>query len=245
MLTIALHGNPGSAEELAPLIEALRASGVADIVTPERPPGGCDWVDLAHRLDRILEERGPDSYRLVGYSWGAYQALRYALETPDPPRAVVLVSPYIVAESPLSGTVAALLEVPGLGRLLLGAGAERRAADFVARAFHPHEPPPDTERTLRRALADARPWVGAVRYKLIQQRSPVPPLDRAPCDELVVVRGAEDAVADWAVQRRPLDRILDHARTRVIEGAGHALPWLYPGELAAAIHETPRIGRKT
>jgi pimeloyl-ACP methyl ester carboxylesterase len=239
-LLIALHGNPGTGADLAGLLAPLRSDGLR-LELPTRPEGGAGLDALVEELDRLVDEHDPEAYALLGYSWGAWLALTHAARAARPPAGVALVNPYLVVEDELSPVAGAVLRVPLLGRSLLKKVAGK-APGFVEKVFRPDAPPPELAERMERALASPALWGGAARYKLLQQRHPLPALRAAP-GQLLVLRGAADAVGAWETQRRPLAGILGQPSVteRAYDGAGHALPWTHAeavrGQLSSWIDE--------
>ncbi len=225
-LWIGLHGNPGWGNDLAPLLAPLRdGREQVRVELPTRPEEGAALSVLIDEIDRLIEEHAPARFRLVGYSWGGWLALTYLHHGKRRPDGVALIAPYLVAHSPISALAAMAVRAPWLGRLLLRRVACRAPA-FLERVFAPEPLPPAVRDAAMALLGEPACWLGAVRYKRLMQREALPVLAQRPC-RLLLVRGAEDRVGDWAVQRRPLVKLLDQGaiEQEVLEGAGHGLPW--------------------
>lgn len=231
-LTVLLHGNPGTGDDWNLVVDQL---GSVDVETPTRPAGGVGQLaDLLGPLDRLIAARKPDRLRVVGYSWGCYLALHHAWRAQRRPDELVLVNPYVVAQNPISAGANVVLNLPVVGGAILRAKTKTMAPEFVANTFAPAQPPAGVADAMAARLADPAVWKGAVAYKLLQQNQPLARVADLPA-RTVIVRGGADQVADWNVQRAPLDGVRDDYEERVIEGAGHGLPWTHAAELARII----------
>ena len=231
-LTLLIHGNPGSAADLEPLAAAFRAAGEGEARVVERAAGGESLRALTDQIDRAGSS---DRLRVVAYSYGAWLAMQHALRGSRKPDALVLVNPYLVVERPLSSAAALIATAPVVGDAIMRRKTPALADQFVADVFAPAQPPPDAA-ALRERLNDPAVWQGALRYKRLQQQAPLEPLDALPCPTRVII-GEADRVADWKRQMTAFGRALTAIDLRTIEGAGHALPWTHPEEVARIARE--------
>jgi pimeloyl-ACP methyl ester carboxylesterase len=225
-LIVFLPGNPGSASDFEPVRRALGDD--VEVVHPTLPPdGGRALADLLAPIRAAIG--GRDDAILVGYSWGAWLALRYATEAERAPRALVLVNPHLVVDSPLGGAAALLVRIPGLADALLARKAPQMADEFLRRSFAPASPPDDPALVTR--LDSGAVWRAAARRKLLHQRAGLEPLDAAPCP-IAVVRGEADQVARWDLQTRALAGAAAEVEAHGVPDAGHALLWTHPERVA-------------
>jgi 3-oxoadipate enol-lactonase len=82
---LLLHGMPSPAEELSPLARALSVSH--RVLLPDLPGYGASerlepysMSAAQHAIEAMLRSRGVERVKVVGFSGGAYRALRLALE---------------------------------------------------------------------------------------------------------------------------------------------------------------------
>ncbi len=225
---LLLHGNPGTPEDF----ETLRAHLPVPAQASPRPRGA-SLAELIADLDRQIERAGSET-AVIAFSWACYLALHHARAGQRKPERLVLVNPYLCAENPLSAVAAFMVGLPVVGPALLRRSIERRVGDFVTGMFAPAPVPPEIASSLEYRLRDVALWQAAVSDKRLQQAHPLPRLERAPCP-LVIVRGAEDRSAPWERQAEILGGALAEARVVTIAGAGHALPWTHPAEIASAL----------
>lgn len=232
-VVLAIHGNPGAPEDFAYLADRLAAGGT-ELVAPELSPGPDGLDGIIAQLDAIVRDRASEKLVLVGYSWGAYVALQYVRMGSREPAALILVNPYLVVTTPLPAVVAGVANVPVLGPALLSCAAPRLAHGFLEDTFFPASPPAPIPAAWAEQLASPATWHAAIRRKRGQQGAPLPSITALPDPTLVLI-GADDRVARWSEQRRPLQGVEAQLEIRVIPGAGHSLPWTHVDAIASAI----------
>ena len=215
---VCCHGGPGLWDMLGDVGELL-----GDIATVHRwdqrgggrseRRGPYSLGRFVADLDAVRQHFGLDRMALLGHSWGAQLALRYALDHPE--RVTKLVY--------LSGV--------GLGwawrQAFEGAFLERLAP---------------AQRAIEHAERMATPWF-AINHECnrtinaeLRRRWREPELEAA-CRALevptLILDGAEDLRPRWAVDS--LERVLPSVTRVVIEDAGH-LPWMEaPDQFRAAM----------
>lgn len=199
--------------------------------------GGPYTVDrFVADLDAVRDHCGAERISLLGHSWGAMLALRYALAHPDRVSRLVYVSG--------TGVDPEHTWRPAFHRALehgIGAGAARWA-ELGSRVRTPDE---DREHTILQWSADfvdpatarqhahrlATPWLG-INYECSRQLNAEVEQHRsdhdlpASCRTLAVptliVDGDRDIRPRWSVDS--LERALPNVRRIALTGAGH-LPW--------------------
>jgi pimeloyl-ACP methyl ester carboxylesterase len=171
---------------------------------------------------------------LLGYSWGAYLAARYALEGTRTPDGLILVNPYLVVENRMPFLTRALLRMPGVGSALLRASLTRNVERFLTNVFKPGAAPEAYVDDLRKSLSHPEVWKGAASYKAHQQAAPLATPTTFPC-RVLVLRGEDDAVASWTRQREVFDLTSGALDERTYSGAGHGLPWTHGEEVATEV----------
>jgi pimeloyl-ACP methyl ester carboxylesterase len=236
-LVLAIHGNPGGPEDLGWLADRLEDT---EVVAPALCWGSEGLEGLVAELDAIVRARAPEDLVLVGYSWGAWVALHYVRSGSREPDALVLVNPFLVAVEPLPTAVSTLATAPVLGEPLLALAAPRLSRSFLEDTFFPAEPPPEVAELRRERLRAPATWRAAIRRREGQREAPLPDLAGLPCPAVVLL-GAQDRVASWPDQRRPLLGVIDRLEIHEIPAAGHALPWTHPDEIVAGIERTKEV----
>jgi pimeloyl-ACP methyl ester carboxylesterase len=228
-LVLALHGNPGSPDDFA-LLEARCEAQEVRIVAPALEWGPAGLEGLIVELDALVAREARTELAVVGYSWGAWLALHWVAETVHAPSVVVLVNPCVIPTNPVSPLTAAIVEAPGLGRVLLGLAAPRLARHHIRSVFAPAAPPDSIFAAWRERLQGADSWAAALRRKRGQQGRPWP-RGAAPRAPVRVLVGAEDRVAPGAGQIRELRAAFPGLEVREVPGAGHSLPWTHAEEV--------------
>ena len=196
------------AAELAPYAR-IHAPDLPGFGASARPEGALDVAALADVLAAWMRARGIGVAVLVGNSFGCQVVADFAVRHAGHIGAAVLIGPTIDRRARR-----ALLQ---LGRLLAASVYERPALWFLVAGEYARTGPRRLLGTLRHALGDA------IETKLPRLTVPV-----------LVVRGARDAIApqEWAEE---LVRVLPRGRLAVVPGAGHALNYSAPRELAAIV----------
>jgi pimeloyl-ACP methyl ester carboxylesterase len=228
---LLLHGQPGTAGDLAGVAAALREMGFR-VIAPDRPgygrsplPAG-GFEHNARAMAALLD--GPAV--VAGYSWGAGVALAMAGRHPDKLSAMVLVCP---------------VTPPGrLGRLDR-ALAGRHAGPLIARAGFLGAGAALAIPPLRRRIAPLVPGSDASRWPELPRAWRTFWVEqRALVDELPGLDARFDVPATFVIGER--DHVIDAADARAyaaglgaevieVRGAGHLLPMQRPAEVAQAI----------
>lgn len=234
-LLLALHGNPGAPSDFDLMAGRLHLGTDIRFVASPRPPGGAEVSEVVERLVDEVRELGPHKLAVVGFSWGAYLACRFAESSPVKPDSLILLNPMLAVSSPVSPLMAALLNTPVLNALLAAALARVLPGGFVARVFAPGSPEPPLRDRLVKHLGSPTLWLGALRYKLEQQRHPLGAVQAAWCRRAVVLRGAADAVAPWERQVGLLKDLGSSLTVHTVAGAGHSLLWTHQDEVCAIL----------
>lgn len=251
---VLCHGGPGFWDTLAPIADLLAARG--PVVRWDQRGGGRSQHQVPYTLARFIADldtvraaHGLDRVTVVGHSWGATLALRYALAHPDRTRALIYIAGiglgwnwrpehsvnFLKALAPDAAKYAALnaLKHPTAGQQR-DADLLRLAIDFPDRAAAPAH----VERLLSPYfLSD--PEVN--RELNAQSRSMAEPELIERCRALAVptliIDGALDLRPRWSVDS--LAAALPDVTRVTLKAAGH-LPWLdEPERFAAALHDFP------
>lgn len=205
----------------------LRGHGSSE--APYRPWG---VAEAARDLHKALDALTIDQAVVVGHSLGGMAALQLALDAPDRLRALVLVSTSAEHETAERQSqlrsLAMTIRFSGARRWMLKLAAEA----FFSETFRQQDPGKVAEwrRTVRsmkkRALVQALQAVSR-RPSFLDRLGTL----RIPA---LVVCGTKDAIADPAHAKAVAER-MPKGRAVLAPGAGHALPYEKPGELASAI----------
>jgi proline iminopeptidase len=244
---IACHGGPGLWDMFASLASTL-AGEIRVIRWDQRGCGRSERrgpYSVARSvadLDTVRAGCGLDRAVLLGHSWGATLALRYALDHPDRVSALVYVSGTGLGwdwQEPFQRAAAERL-APDRSRLdELRAGARDR--ELTVLQWSAEFTGPDAT---QHAEEMATPWFGVNREcyddiwgelrRTWHEASLV-----AECQALgvpvLIVDGAEDLRPRWAVDS--LERALPDVTRHILPGVGH-VPWLEaPGQVASLLRE--------
>ena len=166
---------------------------------------------------------------LVGFGLGAAIAALVAGEHPDRVAKLVLVSPRVPLEQSERPWSELLLEIPGVGEMLLG--THDRLPDGYG-----FPPPADVERTraIFRREGTRRALLTYVRHGRDRERLAV--AYREIATPTLVVAGTEDHVVPYAAVRKWTPSIAD-ALLLPIGNAGHALLYDEPERVVGAIED--------
>ena len=245
---VLFHGAAGTLHDFDYVIDALAQEyrvcvfdrpghGYSDALPPAR-----DTAEVQSELFRdALRTLGLERPVLVGYSWGAALALRYAFDHPDEVGALVLIGGtthigtaprnplYWILRTPYaSDTLIALGLVP-IGRPYM--------ATPLAKVFAPDSTPgeyleraramwvrPAPVRAMTRDFHGLAAALRDLRPRYAQLRVPV-----------VVVAGDKDRLVDHERNSLAFAREVPDAEMILVPGAGHGLPQARPDAIIEAI----------
>jgi proline iminopeptidase len=240
---VLCHGGPGLWDYLEPVAEMLR--DVARTVRWDQR--GCGRSErrgpytvarFVADVDAVRQHLGEPRIALLGHSWGAMLALRYAIEHPDRVNRLIYVSGTGIDPEPTwrpafhRNLERRIASADAVRRQELG-GRDRSAAEdreFVVLRYTAEFVNPTTARKNAERLAT--PWFGVndecansinteVRQYLIDDDV------AARCRTLhvptLIIDGDQDPRPRWAVDS--LHRALPNAKRVNLTGAGH-LPWV-------------------
>ncbi len=256
---VLLHGNAGSVDDFAPLLDVLGAQDFRAFAfdrpghgLSERPPHPHATIETQARLMRgAVRTIGVEGQvLLVGHSWGAALALAYALQFTGEVAALLLLAPaaYPDAEN-FALWERAIVARSGRGTSLLLRLLRPFAAHVIRRdlrrAFAPDPVPADY---LRAALAA---WTRPSQLRAIVQddagfnegvRSLVSryPTLNAPT---LILTGDGDQLVDHARHARQLRFTLPQAHLIELADTGHMLPQTRPAEVCRALRSLQRSVR--
>jgi pimeloyl-ACP methyl ester carboxylesterase len=245
---VFIHGNPGVAEDFAPVQRLL--SSTYRTIAVDRPGYGYslrpsvkmtpeDQATFIH--DALIKDLKLDRPVIAGFSFGGPVSIAYALKYPSELRALVLLC---AVGSPAAGhemsSSQALLAKPLLGPLmawtvgpLLAPGAVQSG---YGEAFSPHQADPATIArgqlqftrpiTLQAAAQDWAVLDGALPGLAERYGAIAVPVEVISANQDRIVGPAH---ADY------LEARIAGAHVERIEGAGHQVMFSYPTQVAAAI----------
>jgi pimeloyl-ACP methyl ester carboxylesterase len=213
-----LHGGPGAPGSAAPVARTLAARGVASLEPLQAAVSIEGQLDELHDL---LLARSEPPIVLVGWSWGAWLALLFAVGHPSVVRKAVL-----VGSGPFEQRYAAEIRATRLSRLtederveyergelssLARLSAKADAYDALPREDETVELQPDVHRRVSAEAAELR-RSGALLERVSGVRCPV-----------VAIHGDHDPHPAEGV-RAPLARVLAEFSFVLLERCGHE-PW--------------------
>ncbi len=246
---VLLHGNAGSTYDFERGLAELLSKSYR-IVAFDRPGHGksdrpgrkAATVEYqARMLHDALRSIGVSDPILVGHSWGASLALRYALDYPEETAGLVLLAPAAFPDADPNPLLRALVRTPLVGGVTLFVGKRMLGLDTLrrelTRAFYP-QPVPESymkmaastwlgRRQLRSFIEDEWSLNASLRgmsARYGELRLPV-----------VIVTGDEDQIVSPRENALRLKEMIPRARLVELKGAGHQIPLTRPGEVYGAL----------
>jgi len=184
-----------------------------------------DAAGLASWLDEVLDALDVARAHLVGASYGAWMALRHALDAPDRVASVTAMDPPAAFGRPPAGFVLAMVRGGIVAKL------DRSDARLYPLLRQLHNGALPTEPLLELSVASIRGFV--VRQPFPRRLSDAE-LRAITTPVLYLVGGATPIVdAERAVARAR--QFLPHVEAEVLAGAGHALPIERAAEVEARV----------
>lgn len=239
---LLLHGQPGGARDWYRVVQAI--AGRAQTIVADRPgwdrySAATDLAGNARAATALLDARGLPRATIVGHSFGGAVACWLAAHAPERVSALVLAAPSANAASlyrvdrwlaaPVGGPLASAASLSATGVALRSRRARRRLAAQLN----------VDERYLEasgRVLLRPRAWRSFVTEQrvLVSQLPALEPCLGEIAAPTAIVVGTEDRVVAPRAARQ-LAAQIPGAHLSVVEGAGHLLPLLAPGQLAELI----------
>jgi pimeloyl-ACP methyl ester carboxylesterase len=245
---VLFHGAAGTLHDYDYVVDALAAEfrvcafdrpghGYSDA----RPAGEEDAAAQARLFHDAIARLGLARPVLVGYSWGAALALRYAFDYPDDTGAVVLIGGtthvgtaprnplYWILRTPLASDALIALGLVPIGRPYMTVP--------LARVFAPDSTPGEYLERARAMWVRPAPVRAMTRdfhglAAALRELRPRYPQLRAP---LVVVTGDCDRLVDHERNSMRLAREVPHAELILVPRAGHGLPQARPDAVVEAV----------
>ncbi|KQW42447.1 MULTISPECIES: alpha/beta fold hydrolase [unclassified Roseateles] len=253
---VLLHGNGGSADEMA-LSGLVEAASERYCVYVFDRPGYGHSARPAHRAFtpdaqaglflhalRLLQVRQPI---VMGHSWGSLVALAMALREPEAVRAAVLASGYFTPSLRLDTLLTSLPALPVIGTLM-----RHTLSPLIGRLIWPlmlkrvFAPAPVPERFRRGypVWLSLRPLTlkaSAAESAMMQwQATRLLPREKAVALPVVVVAGESDHLVMTNWHSRRAARRIPNALLTTVPGAGHMVHHTATREVLAAIDSAAR-----
>lgn len=239
---LALHANPGSKRDFFGILEnSGRQLGAGRRLIMLDRPGHNGSEELlsakpnafldAETYARFIDLKCDGKAWLVGYSFGAYVALKVAARFPEKVRGLILLSPFVVPEGLKRSNLPSLSKNALMGTffgIVKPLLAQKTALQRVTAAFSPVEPTADyLETWLPRLTRFETLLAEAVdNNQMLETHEEVFEVLKGRSAEMPVraLFGAEDALMDVETQKKAILELFSQAQVSVEAGAGHALP---------------------
>jgi pimeloyl-ACP methyl ester carboxylesterase len=248
-----LHGNPGTKQDMKALGEAMVKRAFRAIAidraghgnSEEFPPEGRgnSWID-AEIYGELVRKLSGGKVILVGYSLGAFIALKIAARFPDQVAGIVLLSPFVIprnpAESPSSLPELAMNRFLGtfLGLIVpLFAGGKIR--QHLIDEMHP-QTLSDTnldEKVKRFGAFDKLVATLADKNLMLKSFADLDKELKKITAPILAIVGKQDKVCDQGVQWEKISKAFPNAERSEIAEGGHALPMTHAEKLAELIED--------
>ncbi|RCK78852.1 MAG: Beta-ketoadipate enol-lactone hydrolase [Candidatus Ozemobacter sibiricus] len=246
---VLLHGNPGTKLDFQTLAETFGSDqvrflaidrpghGNSDELLPETPDPWYDTKAYAEFLKRVA---GGQAY-VVGYSLGAFCALKLALRFPELVTGLGLIAPFVAPRDPRESPsgLPAWSRHPLLGTimgLLLPTLAGGKVRQHLIDVWHPATIPETVLAEAHKRYTHFEALISTLRDKndMLQVRGEVTGrLGEIRCPTLAIL-GGKDAICDPAAQGAVLAAIPGLRRVDLPEG-GHGLPFTHTREVGEAL----------
>lgn len=215
---ICYHGSPGLPDEFMLLEKHLPGQRIVKIIragygTNDKKPIQEDTI-------------------LLGYSWGAVDALRDATKYAGI-KGLILVSPYFFPNRKLSPVKKTLLLVPVVSDLILAISGNKIISKMLVETSAP-DPVPSAYKEMAKQLVAPKLLRKAALEKDISKEKLQAAIEALGNSNLpvAVIWGSEDRIGKEAEQIDPLRKYISFSFEKRLEAAGHAIVWTHPSELA-------------
>lgn len=253
---VLVHGAAGVLHDFpTPLREALARTHT--VIALDRPghgwsshgPRRLDADGNVHAMRAAMRALGVTRATIVGHSYGAALALRWALEAPDEVAAVVAVAPATRPYARHARWTALPIVWPGVGHLIawtgvlpLGLVFSHLTRDHAAYPQRAPGGPPGPSRAFPLVATQFRAFAENVQRVARDVEAQVARYGDARTP-LVVLAGREDRVTPAVYHAEPMPTLWGGpCELRVLPEAGHMLLRTHPDEVVAAVEraEAPR-----
>lgn len=248
---VVLHGNDGSAADFEmSMLDTLAADYRTYVF--DRPGHGYSEpvAGTSRYLDRqsailhgAFKRLGLKRALVLGHSWGALLALNHALRYPNDVAGLLLVAPVGFYTHELqTEAFYRTLSLPVLGdaiaRLLMLFG-RNKIDRALERAFYPQKPPKDYIEAFASMLLRPGQLMSFARDELcisssVEQISDMYCSVAAPVS---ILCGDKDRLLFSDNQAAKLKKAIPSAELKIIENAGHMIPFTHPQEVMEALRE--------
>ena len=232
---VFMHGSPGRPSDFSLVLAMLSRKFAGQTSAPDfaflsRP--GYPESSLAGQASITAGELRDGDW-LIGYSWGAAEALILAAQSSPRVRGLILIAPYVVLDPAPSPITRLLLEAPVISHLLLSILRPKIEREFSEKTYAPLTPPASYRADVSAVMKTDFLRAAALekdnkRIELVLASAP----STLPC---LILAGSEDAVAKPYVHVATLRKALPQAEFELNSEAGHALPWTHADWLALSI----------
>ncbi|MFP5520072.1 MAG: alpha/beta fold hydrolase [Bdellovibrionia bacterium] len=223
---IALHGNPGSAQDWAK-VKSLLPSQYEMIA-----------VDVYQNTWQQLILQSNEKVILLAHSWGAYQALKSLPLIRDKITQIILINPYLIPENPLPAVAAPLLQTPWLGDRMIASSHKKSVATFFENLIYPEKLNDRQEYiTIQKSLENVNNWKKAALAKLEMQKNPLEVEPLSPISShipITVIWGEQDKIADKDIQLSLLKNN-QNIKFLFLKDSGHNSIWSHPEKINEVI----------
>ncbi|NCN26597.1 hypothetical protein GW915_03395 [bacterium] len=170
----------------------------------------------------------------LAYSMGVFFVLKEMEHLRERRLKILLLSPFVVQERPLSLVARLLMGVNFIKQTLLTKGARKMAIDFVNSCTFNSDKWERREEAIS-SYSDVKKWDMAIDSKLKQQMSSsLQPISGR--HQAMVLLGREDRAMNVQMQLQALERVLNFD-IAYVPSAGHALLWTHSKQVAVAIQK--------
>lgn len=223
---VFIHGNPGTTEDWSRVISCLKNKSILNLSIYDD--------DIINKINDLVTP-----VIIVTFSIGAYALLKNIKKINVKIEKLVLVAPYLISRSPLSGVLKSLLTTPILSQALVQLTKEKGQLKFLEEMVSPQKikDDPSFEKILS-TLKNSNLWNKTIDYKINFEENPLV-LTEAIHIPTTVLFGKKDKISDSVEQKRFFN-CFTNINYEWIEHAGHAIPWSHPSKISNLIE--PKIG---
>lgn len=219
---IALHGNPGHQNDWNVLKSQIPASEFQLIAID---PNSTTWTDSVTK----------DSTKkiLIGHSWGCYKILKALPQIEKFVERVILITPYVAPERPVSGLAQILLKIPGLGDALLKSSHNKSKDSFFTDLISPLKPQEIPYlKEVEQNLQSLQLWKQTAFNKIAMQNAPI--TDHSSALPITVFLGKDDRISNNSLQESVLKKY-KNVQFFTIPHSGHGLLWSHGSDILNAL----------
>lgn len=243
---LMLHGIPGDSENLIKTSRMISMHGFCSIIPDRIGHGMTPFIDYKNNEDLMLYHdliksiNNDKKIYLLGYSYGCYTSLRFALNYPDIVKSIILISPFIFSENKNKDNdfFIKLLKNPVIKfifNIVFKSALKSKLKSHYRDVFYPQEPSDIIDKlSLNYSSIDS--LIALIKDKMILNRNPVTDDQIGNIkSRILIIAGEKDKICNSYEQGLKIKSNKKDSFIDLINDQGHGIVFTSPKSIANII----------